>query len=353
MLQTSISQEGTLTKPMAGLHAFDLVITFFIQRWGDWLTLPMSAFTLLGSEQFYLLLMPTLYWCFDAALGVRIGLMLLLSNGFNTFFKIILRSPRPYWIDDRVKVLFQSETSFGLPSGHAQISASVWGVLAASLKKPANRLLIVAVIFLIGLSRIYLGVHFTSDVLLGWLIGGLLLLAFLKLEQPALAWFKHHAAFQQVLLGFALSMGMILLVLLPLQLVPDWQLPPAWQEMSSLTSPLSLVDPLNLEGIFTASGTIFGMIAGLVWIDQKYQGFNTSGTAAKRLLRFLLGMAGVLIFWYLLGQVLPDDAGLLALLLRYLRYALVGIWVSAGAPFLFIKTGLAQPVWAARVPFID
>ncbi|MCD4672800.1 MAG: phosphatase PAP2 family protein [Anaerolineaceae bacterium] len=332
---------------MPVIHQIEIALTLFVQQLGNWLIAPMTAFTQLGIEQFYLLTMPALFWCFDAALGIRIGLMLLLSNGFNSFFKTSFHSPRPYWIDERVNVFFQSETSFGLPSGHAQNAASVWGVFAANLKKGWRRYLVIAIIFFIGFSRIYLGVHFTSDVLLGWLVGGLLLLAFLKLEKPVLAWFKQKAAFQQIILAFAISVLIILLVFIPLTFLANWQLPPEWHQVSQITSPGSEVDPLNPEGVLSASGTLFGMIAGLVWLQNAYNGFNPSGTNKQCIIRYLIGVAGILVFWYGLGQIFPRNPGILSYSLRYVRYALIGLWVTAGAPILFFKMKIAQPGWAA------
>ena len=328
------------------LHQIEIAFTLLVQQMGNWLVVPMAAFTSLGIEMFYLLVTPTLFWCFSTAQGMRVGSMLLLTNGINSIFKIILHSPRPYWVDLRVKVPFQSETSFGLPSGHAQTAASVWGIFAAHLKEKWARWLAVVVIFFIGFSRIYLGVHFTSDVLLGWLIGGLMVFAFLKLEQPVVDWFRRQQITKQILFSFVISISLIILVFIPLQLLADWQIPAEWVQISEMTAPGSEVDPLNPEGVITSAGTLFGLIAGLAWIEKGYNGYNPDGTARQKILRLVVGLAGVGIFWYGLGKVFPRDPGLLAYTMRYLRYALIGIWVTAVAPILFIKMKLAQPGWA-------
>lgn len=333
---------------MPTIHDFEILITLFVQGWGKWLTAPLAAFTQLGVEEFYLIIMPALFWCFDTALGIRIGLMLLMSNGFNAFFKISFHSPRPYWIDERVQILFRTETSFGLPSGHAQNAASVWGIFAAHLRKGWKRILVIAIIFLIGVSRIYLGVHFTSDVLLGWLIGGLLLLAFVKLEKPVLKWFKQRNAAQQYLLGFVTSIFLVILVIIPVALISTWQIPAEWEQISQITAPGSEIDPLKLDGVFSTAGTLFGMITGLIWLHHAYHGFNPAGTVKDRILRYIIGLAGILILWFGLGQIFPREPAGLAYALRYLRYTLVGLWVSAGAPVLFFKTNLAQPGWASQ-----
>jgi len=63
---------------------------------------------------------------------------------------------------------------------------------------------------------------------------------------------------------------------------------------------------------------------------------------AKRLARYLLDLVGVILIWYGLKAVFPSEANLLGYALRYLRYALVGLWVSVGAPALFIRLRLAK-----------
>jgi len=51
---------------------------------------------------------------------------------------------------------------------------------------------------------------------------------------------------------------------------------------------------------------------------------------------------GVILIWYGLKTVFPAEANLLGYALRYLRYALVGLWVSVGAPALFVRLRLAD-----------
>ena len=56
-----------------------------LQGLGDWLILPMQAFSFLGSEDFFMLVLPALYWSVDAALGLRVGVILLLSSALIVF----------------------------------------------------------------------------------------------------------------------------------------------------------------------------------------------------------------------------------------------------------------------------
>ena len=161
-------------------------IVLAIQNLGNWLVTPMESVTFLGTEEFYLLLMPAIYWCIDTAVGMRVGLILLASTSINTLFKWALHMPRPYWYSAPVDGMV-AETGFGAPSGHSQIPSSIFGMIAVSIRRRWATVLLLTLIFLIGFSRLFLGAHFPHDVLIGWTLGGLLLWGFVKYEAPVKA----------------------------------------------------------------------------------------------------------------------------------------------------------------------
>ncbi|MCZ7547741.1 MAG: phosphatase PAP2 family protein [Anaerolineales bacterium] len=310
-----------------------------LQGLGGWLTGPMEFFSFLGSEDFFLLFLPLAYWCIDSALGLRIGVMLLLSNGLNSLFKVAMHGPRPYWVSDQVAGL-ASETSFGVPSGHAQIAAGVWGVAADGVKRTWGAGAAAVVIFLIGLSRLYLGVHFLHDVLLGWMLGGLLLWAFIKYWDPAAARLKQFSLANQVALAFAFSLAMILLVALIVFLSRGFVLPAQWIENATRGGG-EAPNPFSLAGIVTAMGTLFGILAGAAWTASR-GGFSARGPVWKRGLRYFVGLVGVAVFYLGLKAVFPAGDDPAALVFRYVRYTLVGAWVAAGAPWAFAKLQLSD-----------
>lgn len=96
----------------------------------------------------------------------------LVSHGT----KLLIGRARPDVVVHLVDV-----STFSFPSGHALLSASIYltlgALLARQFPQPALRRYFIAVAacitVLIGLSRIYLGVHWPSDVLAGWLLGAL------------------------------------------------------------------------------------------------------------------------------------------------------------------------------------
>ncbi len=326
---------------MSDLHNLEIVINYAFQALGRWLYLPAQFFTFLGSEEFYFLVMPVFYWCVDAALGLRLGLMLALSNGVNAALKLGFHSPRPYWTDPGVKAL-ASEPAFGLPSGHAQNSASMWGLMGRLARLRWVNAAAWVLVLLIGLSRIYLGVHFLSDVVAGWLAGGLLLAAFLKLDGPVSAWVG-RLSFKQLLLACVAAAGALFLVVLAASAATAAavQVPPEWAA-NALAAGGEPIHPLGSEAAYTLGGTFLGLTAGAAWMFRRAGGFRPLPGFWQRAACYGIGLVGVMLFWFVLGRVLPRGEDTLGLLLRLGRYFLVGAWVSAGAPWLFKRLGLVQ-----------
>ena len=320
---------------MAQFNTIEIVVNEVLQSLGVWLRAPMLAITALGYEEFFVLLLPTLYWCFDQMVGFRVGLMLLMGNTFNNFFKFLFHSPRPYWISDSV-IPYSHETSFGLPSGHAQIAASVWGWLAVEVKKRWFRIVAVVLIFLIGFSRLYLGVHFLSDVLLGWLLGGLLVWAFAAWHKPIGAWIGKKTTWAKLGLVVASTAVILLLILGARWVVGPWEMNPDWVERAGE------VAPYDLNGAFTVAGTWFGMLSGYVILTATKGHFLAGKGGWRRLVRFLVGLLGVFVLYFGLGRIFPRSEDFLGYGLRFFRYTLIGLWVSWLGPIVFRAIGMLE-----------
>ena len=310
----------------------DFIVRF--QAMGDWLIAPMKFFSFLGSEDFFLFVLPLVYWCIDAGLGLRIGLILLISQGVNDIFKMALHGPRPYWASSRV-IGHASETGFGIPSGHAQKPLAIFGIMAAHAGRTWGWILAGIVILFIGLSRLYLGVHFPHDVLFGWLLGGLTLWAFVKYWDPIAARLKRMTLGGQVAFVFFVSLAFILVEALVIFLSRDFVIPADWIANATRDGG-EAPNPFSLAGTVSGMGTLFGLGAGVAWINLR-GGWQVSGPVTKRVLRYVAGFVGVAILYFGLKMIFPDGDDLAGLVFRYIRYALVGAWISAGAPWMFSK----------------
>lgn len=314
-------------------------IVLAIQSLGDWLVVPMESFTFLGSEEFYLLLMPAIYWSIDTALGMRVGLILLLSRSINILFKWAFHMPRPYWYSEPVDGM-ASELGFGAPSGHSQIPSSIFGRIAVAVRKRWATVLLLTLIFLIGFSRMFLGVHFPHDVLTGWLFGGLLVWAFVKYEEPVKAWFGKRRFGNQIAVIAVITLVILLIGVGTLYLLNDFTIPDDWIT-NAVDDQGEAPDPLEVTGLINSAAAFFGLGAGIILLEKAGK-YDARGLLWKRIVRYLIGVIGVLAIWMGLDMVFPDTGDLLSYSLRFVRYGLVAFWISYLAPLLFVRIGIAE-----------
>lgn len=104
-----------------------------------------------------------------AGLACAIALLLSLLVT-NISLKNIIHRIRPYEVIESLKIIVKPESSFSFPSGHSSGSfAGGWAMFRMLPKKWGVPALVLAV--LIALSRLYVGVHYPTDVLAGVVIG--------------------------------------------------------------------------------------------------------------------------------------------------------------------------------------
>src|SRR4030042_3558272 len=89
--------------------------------------------TSLGSGIFFLLVLPTLFWCVDYNLGMRVAVVCTISAFCNSFLKVLFSQPRPFNLEPSLGI--GKAGGYGLPSGHAQGSIVLWGSIAHWMKK--------------------------------------------------------------------------------------------------------------------------------------------------------------------------------------------------------------------------
>ncbi len=319
-----------------------LQIIQWLQSVGAWLTPVMQLFTFLGNVQFYLIVAPAILWCLDASLGVRVGIFLMVNGMVNSALKVVFHGPRPYWYSSQVKVMAAAENSFGAPSGHAQNAVVVWGGLARYIKGRVAWVIAILLMLFIGLSRIYLAVHFPHDVLLGWVFGILMLWLMVVLEKPVVTWMKKLSIGVQVLVVFIFSLLLILLVVVAQLSLGNWTVPPQWVSNAHLAFPEEPpITPLSINNIMPNAGAFFGLAAGWIWVTG-LGGFTTRDLWFKLVLRYLLGLVGVLVLYEGLGLLFSESDSVLSYILGYVQYVLIGFWISGFAPWLFVKLRLAS-----------
>ncbi|MFD0679271.1 MULTISPECIES: phosphatase PAP2 family protein [unclassified Paenibacillus] len=159
---------------------FDQSIIHFVQNLeSPLMTMIMNGFSFIGSSKVIAILIPIIAVYLYKVLGHRRELVLFIGvnigSGFlNLGLKTLFRRARP-----TIHQIVQ-ETGFSFPSGHSMAAFTLYGVTAFLLWRHTshaiNRMILIAIsigmIIAIGGSRIYLGVHYPSDVLGGYLASG-------------------------------------------------------------------------------------------------------------------------------------------------------------------------------------
>jgi membrane-associated phospholipid phosphatase len=315
------------------------VITW-LQGLGDWLIAPMRIITFLGNEEFLLILLPTILWCFDVGLGFRVGFIFIFSGSLSTTLKLLFGTPRPYWVSKEVSAL-STATGFGVPSGHSLSSIAVYGRIAIGIGARWTYLVFGTLIALIALSRMFLAVHFPTDVLVGLLVGGVLLILFVRLEKPLSRRLRRMPLSQQIVLAVTASLVLIGLGLGVSAATAGRSVPLEWVETAAIAAPeAEPIEPQSLKDILAAAGALLGIgVGGTLLVS--WDRFDPRGPWSKRVTRYFVGIIGIVALYFGLKHIFPSGETLLAQFLRYIRYAVVGFWAAYLAPRLFVALDLA------------
>lgn len=144
-----------------------------VSEFPSWTEPLARLFSHLGSEYFYLLLLPLLFWFGPWTTGQTAARAVVLSDLLGEWIKWTLNWPRP-------SVALIQESSPGFVSTHAALSmataVSVWR------QWPKARPLLALWVLGVGWSRLRLGVHFPLDIAGGWALGLLVGVSLLRLR---------------------------------------------------------------------------------------------------------------------------------------------------------------------------
>ena len=248
----------------------------------------MRFVSLLGDDIFYVVLFPTIFWFWKRSKAVRLTVLLCTSIYINFVLKEAFQLPRPE------NVGFIEADGFSFPSGHAQHAVVLWGYLAWTVRKHFAFASFTS--FFIGLSRLYLGVHWPGDVVGGWVIGATLLVLFILLSG------KIDRS------RYSLSA------------------PPVAGILVVVTLWLGLFSSVTYSGI--VMGALLGLIAGATAANYvNIPSFSRSTIAGAMVVT--IGAAGLYGIYRVVSFLRDGGEGALFIVL-----AVIGFWISLGAPWL-------------------
>lgn len=280
-----------------------------------------SAVTHAGEETLFIVFGMMLFWCVSKKHGYYLLLVSFAGTIINQFLKLCFRVPRPWVRDPNFSIVESARaeaTGYSFPSGHTQMSVGMYGSLARSFAHPLVRGISIALCVLVPLSRMYLGVHYPSDVLVSVVIALLLVFTLHPLVMRAVNEPK------QMRRIFAALAAMTAAHLLFVHLYPF----PADIDMHNYES--------GIKNGYTMLGCLLGLWVSYE-VDTRYTRFSTEGTLPVQAVKLLVGFA--LLMGIRAGLKAPLNA------------------VFSGSPFAdcvryFVMVLFAGCVWPLAFPHI-
>ena len=266
-----------------------------------------EGITMLGEETILILMIAVLYFAYDKRLALRIGYITIASMCVNNTVKNLVKRQRPFASGGVTPARAHTATGYSFPSGHTQTIATWSSAFAMYFKKAWVSVLAGVGIVAVAFSRLFLGVHYPSDVIAGAVLGvGIAVGLSIVYDRTK----NIHKLY-----------GITALVMLPFAIWFMITADPLYDDFFKLYG--------MLTGLFLAAG-----------LEEKYAPIEYDVAVWKKVLRIVIGVAVVLAVKE--GFKLVDVFGILrlSLLLDAIRYMLVVIVGFGLCPILFKKCNL-------------
>lgn len=272
----------------------------------DLLNTVFQGITLFGEETLMILLVVTLWFAIDKKEAQKLLFITAGSLCVNGIIKNIVKMPRPFARGISC-VREDTATGYSFPSGHTQGFATWSTVYAIKFKKTWLRILVGVLILSVGFSRLYLGAHYPSDVVVGILLGvGIAFLGSML--------FERIRDTKKLYLGAVIALAPFFL----------------W----FLFAP---------ELLFADAYKTYGMISGLTlvaYLDEKTEALSYDVSRRKKLLRIVIGVAAAFALKEGIKALNVFSAVQISLVFDALRYFVVVFAVGFLCPLLFKKLHL-------------
>jgi len=274
----------------------DLEIVRWIQSFRnpvfDWF---FYIITQLGDQYVFILLAVIIYWTIDKKFAHKFVFTFMVSAIVNSGIKEVFKRTRPYYYPGIQSETHWNTTGYAFPSGHAQAAGVIGYTALYSAKKTGYKWMKyvgIALLILVPLSRVYLGQHFLSDVIVG----------------TVFAFIIAHYTFKLVD-----KMGddehIYTLMLAPLFII--------------------LMFFVKNHDLYIAAGGFVGFAAGY-YLEKRFVSYQVKEVIWIQIVKVIFGLIIALVIKEGLKFVFPDT-----LLFDFFRYLLIGVWAALGAPYVF------------------
>ena len=272
----------------------------------SFLNVLFESITLLGEETLIILLVVALWFAVDKKLAQQVFFVTATSLSVNGIIKNIAQVPRPFTKGISC-VRVDTATGYSFPSGHTQGFATWSSFFAIKVKKIWLSVLVGVLITLVAVSRLYLGAHYPSDVIVAVVLG------------VSLSAFGNYL-FVKVKDTKKLYLGTFLIM------------------TPFIAYFLYVADPLFADLFKT-----FGMIGGMVvvsFLDEKTEPLSYEVAWWKKVIRIVLGVVIAVALKEVIKRMNVFEVMPISLFIDAIRYFVVVMAVGVLCPLLFKKIKL-------------
>ncbi|EMI9086272.1 MULTISPECIES: phosphatase PAP2 family protein [Bacillus] len=257
---------------------------------GSVLTTFFKLVSSIANETLYLIIISILYWCVSKRKAFHMIVMLCFSGYMGLVVKEFMKIPRPYTYDGIQALYEKSAAGYSFPSTHVQLATTFWGSFMILCKKRIIWIIGIIFIILVTTSRLYLRVHWLSDIIGAVLISVIVVYLYTKVTVKLSD--RKFILLQRIVLVFSLIMYFM----------------------------TDQIDNFKLLGVLT--GSTIGIM-----LENHFIKINENNNLKMQVIKTVLGLSVMLIMQFILKKVIPD--------MHYLRYVLTGITITFLCPFIF------------------
>ncbi|KAB2439994.1 phosphatase PAP2 family protein [Bacillus luti] len=257
---------------------------------GSALTTFFKLVSSIANETLYLVIISIIYWSVSKRKAFHMIVILCLSGYIGITVKNFMKIPRPYTYDGISALYEKSASGYSFPSTHVQLATTFWGSLMTLCQKRIIWIMGIIFIMLVTISRLYLRVHWLSDILGAVLFSAIVVYLYTKVTVELSD--KKFILLQRIVLAVSIITYFM----------------------------TEQIDQFKLLGVLTGS-TIGTML------ENHFIKMNENNNLKIQVVKIVLGLSFMLLIQLILKKVMPH--------MYYLRYTFTGITITFLCPCIF------------------
>lgn len=288
------------------------ILLFFLSLSNPVLDVIGSFITVFGEQTILIILLSVVLYTYDKNKGFAICGSVVISLLSMGVLKAVIRAPRPFSVLTEIEgKRLATATGYSFPSGHTTGAAALYSSFALAIKKRKVSITCAIIIVLVGLSRLYLGVHWPLDVAAGLILGIVLSLIFYPIFEKVASNLDNKFKFS-IIVGIVGSLSALI--------------------MGTLLH-LNVIDKTAFSDLMKLAAFSGGGFLGIAYEVKKIN-FKVEGSRKQKILRIVIVITGMLIMQVGVSAIIPESIYFLG---AFGRYMVTGLWLTAVFPKVFSK----------------